>query len=88
MEKKVVFLDIDGTLVNASGIIPESAKYAIKKARENGHKMVLCSGRGRFQLPEELLRLGIDGIISSDGAAVLSDGEEIYHKQIDSEQRA
>lgn len=82
-----MFLDIDGTLINAQGIIPESTKLAIKKAKENGHKMVLCSGRGRFQLPEELLRLDFDGIISSDGAAVLADNQVIYNARIHPEQR-
>ena len=45
MNQKVVFLDVDGTIVNDKGIIPESAKIAIRKAVENGHKLVVCSGR-------------------------------------------
>ena len=36
MNEKVVFLDVDGTVVNDKGIIPQSAKTAIKKAVENG----------------------------------------------------
>lgn len=36
MEQKVVFLDVDGTMVNSKGIIPESAKEAVQKARKNG----------------------------------------------------
>lgn len=87
MDRKIVFLDVDGTLVNAQGIIPESAKYAIKKAKENGHKMVVCSGRSLFQIQEELLKLGFDGIISSAGACITSDGGEIYRAQMDEEHR-
>ena len=45
MNQKVVFLDVDGTIVNDKGIIPESTKTAIRKAVENGHKLVVCSGR-------------------------------------------
>ena len=45
MNQKVVFLDVDGTIVNDKGIIPESTKIAIRKAVENGHKLVVCSGR-------------------------------------------
>lgn len=87
MDKKVVFLDVDGTLVNAQGIIPESAQYAVKKAKENGHKMVVCSGRSLFQVQEDLLELGFDGVISSAGACVQADGQDIYHARIDEEHR-
>lgn len=70
MNKKVIFLDIDGTLVDETGKAPASAQKALQKARENGHKLVLCTGRSKFQIPKELLALGIDGIISGAGAYV------------------
>ena len=47
--KKVVFLDVDGTMVNDRGEIPESTKEAVRRAKANGHKMVVCTGRSRFQ---------------------------------------
>ena len=31
--KKVVFLDVDGTMVNDRGEIPESAKEAVRRAK-------------------------------------------------------
>jgi len=34
---KIVFLDVDGTLVDYENHFPESAVKAIRKARENGH---------------------------------------------------
>ena len=46
--KKVVFLDVDGTMVNDRGEIPESAKEAVRRAKANGHKMVVCTGRSRL----------------------------------------
>ena len=64
MNQKVVFLDVDGTIVNDKGIIPESTKTAIRKAVENGHKLVVCSGRSLFQLPQMLLNLGFSGSIA------------------------
>lgn len=87
MDKKVVFLDVDGTIVNSKGVIPESAKKAIKKAVQNGHKLVVCSGRSRFQLPQFLLDLGFSGMVMAAGAQVVADGEEIYHAVIDEEHR-
>ena len=53
MDKKVVYLDIDGTIVDFFGNIPESTKTAIRKARENGHYMVACSGRSKFQIAKK-----------------------------------
>ena len=41
--KKVVFLDVDGTMVNDRGEIPESTKEAVRRAKANGHKMVVCT---------------------------------------------
>lgn len=70
MKQKVVFLDIDGTLLDFSGKVPESAKEAIRKAKANGHRMVLCTGRSKFQIPKELFELGMDGVISGAGAYV------------------
>lgn len=87
MEQKAVFLDIDGTMVDANGEIPASTKEAIKRAKANGHKMVVCSGRSRFQIYEELLNLGFSGIVGAAGAFVVVDGEEIYHAYIDAEHR-
>ena len=35
MCRKTIFLDIDGTLMNFWGQLPESAEIALKKAKEN-----------------------------------------------------
>lgn len=87
MEEKVIFLDIDGTLVNSDGKIPESSKKAVRIAKENGHKLVICSGRSRFQIYQELLNLGFSGIVGAAGAFVEADGQEIYHAYLDEEHR-
>ncbi len=67
---KVVFLDIDGTLVDYNGNVPESTKKAILQAKKKGHKMVLCTGRSKFQIPKKLWELGMDGVIAGSGAFV------------------
>ena len=83
MKQKIVFLDIDGTMVDASGRIPASTKEALHRAQENGHRLVICSGRSRFQIYDELLDLGFSGIVGAAGAFVEADGKEIYHAYID-----
>lgn len=73
---KLIFLDIDGTFVTPGGNIPpKSAITAIAKARQNGHKIVLCTGRNLGML-KPLLAYGVDGIVGSAGGYVTY-GEEV-----------
>lgn len=78
MEKKLIFLDIDGTLV-APGRKepPESAVRAIRKARENGHRVFLCTGRN-YAMLEPLLVYGFDGVVASAGGYVRCGGKTLY----------
>ncbi len=82
MQTKIIFLDIDGTLVNFKGQISNSTKTAIRQAKENGHKLLICSGRSQYQIYDELLELGFDGIVGGAGAFVVCENEEIYHNFI------
>lgn len=75
---KVLFFDVDGTLVNFRGKMPESARAALRKVQENGHQIVLCSGRSRVQIYPWLLELGFDGIVAATGAYVEHGGEVVY----------
>ena len=44
--RKILFFDIDGTLLSHRTLqIPESAKRAIRKAKENGHLIFINTGR-------------------------------------------
>lgn len=47
---KIIFLDVDGTLVDYHNRIPDSAVEAIRKARENGHLVYVCTGRSRAEM--------------------------------------
>lgn len=87
MQKKVVFLDIDGTMVDFNGKIPDSTIKAIQLARKNGHKMMICTGRSRYQIYEELLAIGFDGIVGAAGSYVECEGVEIFHCYIEETQR-
>lgn len=71
MTPKYVFLDVDGTLVDFEGELPDSAEAALRKAQQNGHRLILCTGRQRSQIyPWLLEKIPFDGIISSSGANV------------------
>ena len=78
MNRKVIFLDIDGTLTEpGSNTPPESALEAIAKARANGHFVYLCSGRN-FDMLSPLLKYPFDGVIASSGGYILCGDEVIY----------
>ena len=65
MEKKVIFLDIDGTLtMPGRNEPPESAIWAIRQAREEGHYVFLCTGRN-YEMLRPLLRYDFDGVVAS-----------------------
>lgn len=77
MKKKVLFFDIDGTLYDYRGQMPASAAKALTQARLRGHQLVVCSGRAKYQVYEELLR-DFDGLICDAGAYVAKGNELIY----------
>ena len=70
MTKKVIFLDIDGTIRNFDGTIPESTKQAVRAAREHGHEVCISTGRPLFQVRPDVLEIGFDGVISDSGGYV------------------
>ena len=83
-QKKVLFFDIDGTLVGFDGTMSDSTKQALSLAKSNGHKIVLCTGRSRCQIYPWLLEIGFDGIIGGAGSYVEINGKEISETLIQS----
>jgi Cof subfamily protein (haloacid dehalogenase superfamily) len=74
MTQKLVFLDIDGTLSGPNEQVPRSAVNACQTARRNGHLLYISTGRARVQIPERIVALGFDGIISSGGGRIEAQG--------------
>lgn len=68
-ERKLVFLDIDGTLIPKSQRMTEKTVQALRQAGDNGHVLCICTGRTYCEMPEEMKRF--DAIISAAGACVM-----------------
>ncbi len=78
MKKKLIFLDIDGTLtLPGHNEPPESALKAIRAAQARGHKVFLCTGRNPGMLAP-LLKFGFDGFIGCAGGYVKVGDEVIF----------
>ncbi|HEL1810732.1 TPA: HAD family hydrolase [Streptococcus suis] len=83
--RKIIFLDVDGTLVDYHNRIPESAIRAIRQARENGHLVYVCTGRSRAEMQPELWEIGLDGMIGGNGSYVEHQGQVIMHQLLSAE---
>lgn len=68
MTRKTVFLDVDGTFLNAHARVPNSAAAAVREARAAGHRVFLCTGRCMAELWPEIREIGFDGFIFGAGA--------------------
>ena len=83
---KIIFIDVDGTLVDYENHLPESAVKAIRTARENGHKVYICTGRSKAEVYPPLWEIGLDGMIGGNGSYVESEGVVVMHQLITLEQ--
>ena len=83
MNKKIVFFDVDGTLYLPEIGVPDSAKEAIARLSDNGHIPIICTGRTRCLIPDELIDLGFQGIIAGAGTYIEYEGKVIENLLVD-----
>ena len=80
--EKVIFIDVDGTLVDYENHLPESAVEAVRKARKNGHRVYICTGRSKAEVYQNIWDIGLDGMIGGNGSYVEDDGNVLMHQLI------
>lgn len=83
MMKKLVFFDIDGTLVTRNNHIPKSTIQAIQTLKQNGVIPVIATGRSPVLIREIAKELKIDSYIAMNGQYIVHQGEVIYSNPID-----
>lgn len=79
---KLVFFDIDGTLLTGRKRIPASAKKAIQDLKNKGIIPVIATGRAPFRIDEILKGLDIQSHITLNGQYVVHDGEVIHQNPL------
>ncbi len=75
---KLIFFDIDGTLLDHRKQLPGSAKTAIQTLQRLGHEVALATGRSPFMLQRVADELDIDSYVGFNGQYVVKRGERIY----------
>ena len=80
--KKIVFIDADGTLLNDEKRIPESASKAVENIRKAGNLCLLCTGRNLAQI-RMFDYLNLDGAVLLNGSVVIFDNKVIIDKPLD-----
>lgn len=83
---KIIFIDVDGTLLNYENKLPDSAKKAIQQARKNGHRVYICTGRSKAEVYDYIWDIGLDGMIGGNGSYVEDNGHVIMHQLITKEE--
>ncbi|MCP1143880.1 Cof-type HAD-IIB family hydrolase [Lysinibacillus endophyticus] len=81
--KNILFFDVDGTLYNSEKKIPDSAKKAIQKAKENGYEIAIATGRAPFMIESLLEELEINTYVTFNGQYVVYNGEVVFTDSVD-----
>lgn len=84
--KKIVFIDVDGTLVGDDQTLLPSTIEAITSAKQQGHLLFLCTGRSKPELHDYIIDLGFHGFICANGGSVEYDNQILMHKEISKEE--
>jgi HAD-superfamily hydrolase, subfamily IIB len=82
MSYKIVFFDIDGTLVNEEKEVPEDTVRAVRELKERGVEPVIATGRAPYFIRPLMDKLGIDSFVSLNGGYVAYKGETLYQNAI------
>lgn len=77
--KKILFLDIDGTLSWHGALPCQEDIDALRRARAAGHTVLINTGRSRGILPETMVGVDwLDGYLLGCGTQLLLHGQEVF----------
>lgn len=81
---KILFFDIDGTLITEDGrrYFPDSAKQAIREARAKGHLVFINTGRVFCNVEENIRSAGFDGYVCGCGTYINYKGATLFHHEV------
>ena len=83
MDRKLLFFDVDGTIVTARHFIPPSAAEALRRALEGGHVLMINTGRTLRHVEPQVRALPVSGFICSLGGHIFLNGRELCYYTLD-----
>ncbi len=81
--RKLVFIDIDGTILDHQHQVPQSARTALAQVKQAGHRLFFCTGRNNPEVFPSLWELGFEGIVGANGTYADLDGTRLFDYRID-----
>lgn len=75
---KLIFLDLDGTLLHSDKTISDYSCKILRKCQEQGHLIVFCTARGETNVLTYIDQVRPDAVITSGGAMVRLHGDIVY----------
>lgn len=79
----LVFLDVDGTLLNEEQSVPDSARQACIRAKELGHVLFMCTGRCGPEIYPWLWDLGFSGLVATNGSYGVQGETVLFDHRLD-----
>lgn len=77
--QNLLFFDIDGTIIDETGLIPSSTVDAIRSVRQHGDVCIINTGRPFGHIDPRVKAIGFDGYICSCGQHIELDGSIVHH---------
>lgn len=74
---KLAAFDVDGTLRDRD-YLPESTKQALRKLKEQGIQLALCTGRSEYEMASLYRELGIDWAVTCNGSHIGHRGTTVF----------
>ncbi|HEU5140417.1 MAG TPA: Cof-type HAD-IIB family hydrolase, partial [Bacillales bacterium] len=85
MGRKMVFFDLDGTLLDHNKRIVPSAKEAVHRLKDEGVVVAIATGRAPFMFADFQRELGVDSFVSFNGQYVVSGTDVVYKNPLNYE---
>ncbi|WP_251555164.1 HAD family hydrolase [Neobacillus muris] len=80
---KILFLDVDGTILPPDHVIQESTKDAIKQIQAKGIEVFIATGRPLHEMDALAQQLNVSSFIAYNGAYATYQGQDLYKEPLD-----
>lgn len=85
MTNKIIFFDIDGTLLDHQKQLPESACEAVNDLQKKGYFVAIATGRPSFTFEDLRKKLNIHSYVSLNGQYVVHEDEVVFKNPLNYE---